>query len=92
MNSKKIQLPSYKFISENDYYNFVDPKHYLGLARIEGFNQLALTEQDRIIYIQFDTNNVDLINECITEILNTYYSYWKSYSKEIRTYNNSEKN
>jgi hypothetical protein len=92
MNSKKIQLPSYMFISENDYYNFVDSKNYLGLARIEGFNQLALTDQDRIIYVQFDTNNVDLINKCITEILNTYYSYWKSYSKEIRTNNNTENN
>ena len=90
MELQNNKLPNFKYISEIDYYSLVDSHNYVGIARLEGFKQFGFQEQDRVIYIQFDSDKEDLISDCIKEVINTYHSDWKTYSKEIRTNTNTE--
>ena len=80
--SEKI-LPNYKYLTEDEYNNLIDSRAFIGMARVKGYNEPGQEEFDRTIYLIFDSNEKELISQCIKKIVDTFHSYWKSYSKDI---------
>lgn len=81
MNKEK--LPEYYYLTESEFYEKLEANNYLGLAQIKGYNSHGFNELDKVVYIAFKSSNRKLIEDCISEIVDAVYPYWKTHTKKI---------
>lgn len=75
------ELPCYEYISDEKYYELYESGNYLGIACVKGFFEYGQNTYDKTIYLQFGSNDEDLIKKCIDEeVVQTNHSDWVSYA------------
>lgn len=73
----------FKFISEEEYQQFVEAKRFKSMVRLKVFNGNQQTDFEKLQIILVDSRDKKEIDECVDEICNMHFSWAKSFRREI---------